>query len=101
MCNSKSAIFPIGGNSDHEVAFDMFCPSKSGEVSKRTCLDCGIYHPSVAAMKRHMVIHRGATTSDESVEEDDGVISKRPIQAEPARVYRNMFEELKNQNDTD
>ena len=31
----------------------MYCPSVKSKVKDRVCKDCGIYYPSVAAVKRH------------------------------------------------
>ena len=50
-----------------------------------------------------MIVHRGAISDVTSVEEDDGMITKMAVQEEPARVYRNIFEEIHSafENDID
>lgn len=39
------------------VPYDHNCPSVQSELQKRTCPVCCLYHPSVAAMKRHKRLH--------------------------------------------
>ena len=49
-----------GAEQYKKVPFDMFCPSlvKKKEIPRRICKKCGDYFPSVAALKRHSVVHR-------------------------------------------
>lgn len=53
------------------IAYDYNCPSVQSELQKRTCPLCCLYHPSVAAMKRHKRVH-----SAKYLKEQNGVIVK-------------------------
>jgi hypothetical protein len=56
-------------NASTEIPYDYYCPSINAEtISSRTCPDCQIYFPSVAALNRHSPTHRA---SDKSHENDD------------------------------
>ena len=37
----------------NEVPYDLFCPKVYHEITRRVCIECGVYFPSNAAMKRH------------------------------------------------
>src|SRR4051812_6237625 len=44
------------------VPFDLYLPSAQDTMKKQTCAECGLYHVSVAGLKRHVrAVHRGET----------------------------------------
>ncbi|CAF3921937.1 unnamed protein product [Rotaria sp. Silwood1] len=59
------------------VSYDYNCPSVQGELQKRTWPVCCLYHPSVAAMKRHKRLH-----SSKYLKEQKAVILKREKQVQ-------------------
>ena len=91
-----------------QMPYDKFCPKVRDLIGGRTCV-CGIYFPSVAAMRRHKkVAHpkevtkesEDVTPRDEHLEEDEDAddnnvsvfIENRPDQMP---VYRDIFSVMK------
>ena len=52
----------------------MYCPSFKSKVKERVCKDCGIYYPSVAAVKRHRAGNGCENHSDQ--EEQEQIITE-------------------------
>ena len=36
------------------LPYDIYCRSIKSNIKDRVCNDCGIYYPSIAAVKRHI-----------------------------------------------
>ena len=51
------------------LLYDMYCLSVKFEIKKRVCKKCGMYYPSIAAVKRHRTT--GCTEGEEIDEEDE------------------------------
>ena len=54
-------------------------------------------------MKRHAAIHKQdrCAALPTSIEHDDGVQQKIPKEIEPAKIYRNIFEDMRSAFDLD
>lgn len=42
------------------MPFDLYCPSVTADVAKRSCEQCGMYFPSQVAKRSHARIHKRA-----------------------------------------
>ena len=81
------------------MPYDKFCPKVRDLIGGRTCV-CGIYFPSVAAMRRHKkVAHpkevtkesEDVTPRDEHLEEDNNVSVLIENRLDQKPVYRDIF----------
>ena len=78
---------------------DRYCPSVQKNLERRVCPQCGIYYPSIAALKQHQ---RGAPCAYDSNddERDSGseteVIEKEARANEDTAPIVNIFELLRN-----
>ena len=64
----RMSIDKLVPESKYEVLpYDTYCPSLKSKVDSRVCKKCGIYYPSIAAMKRH---HKAEQSkSDKEIDE--------------------------------
>ena len=53
------------------LPLDMYCPSLKSVVKQRVCNLCGIYFPSIAAVKRHKT-GKGCEEAEYDEGSDDG-----------------------------
>ena len=83
-------------NVGSEVPFDLYCPTKMNEITKRTCPVCKIYHPSHAAMDHHKQIHRIQQSKEEQLHEDE--ISSTTVASTSAPVYESLQQYFQNFN---
>ena len=70
--NSIKQLIPQ--NRYKNISYDMYCPSVKSKMKDRVCKDCGIYYPSVAAVKRHRVGNGCENHSDQ--EEQEQIITE-------------------------
>ena len=78
---------------------DRYCPSVQKNLEQRVCPQCGIYHPSIAALKRHQ---RDAACAYDSNDDKRDSGSETEIIEEEARANEdtvpiiNIFELFRN-----
>lgn len=80
---------------------DRYCPSKQKNLDRRVCPECGIYYPSMAALKRHQkgagcAGHVDADNEPESDSETEVIGAEAHADEDDRAPILNIFELLQN-----